>query len=160
MPLGRPSYRDSHCLTCSNESKPITVSAGGGPARSRAAARSLCFSAPRPALYHYLSVGSPYLCYRKNKASPPADAQSWRGTLGREALFLFLNLLFFPLSPAETDQGTPRARRLNYMEDQSPDDAGQTTGRRSRRAGRDEEGREQDFAEISRRIGMYERTRD
>ena len=39
---------------------------------------------------------------------------------------------------------------------QSPDDAGQTTVRRSRRAGRDE-GREQDVAEISRR--MYDEIR-
>ena len=42
------------------------------------------------------------------------------------------------------------------MEDPSPDDAGQKTVRRSRRAGRDV-GREQDFAEISRR--MYEEIR-
>ena len=42
------------------------------------------------------------------------------------------------------------------MEDPSPDDAGQTTGRRSKRAGRDEGG-EQDFAEISRR--MYDEIR-
>jgi len=47
----------------------------------------------------------------------------------------------------------------DYGGDQSPDDAGQTTGRWSRRAGRDEGGTEQrqDFAEISRR--MYEEIR-
>ena len=42
------------------------------------------------------------------------------------------------------------------MEDPSPDDAGQTMWRRSRRAGRDEGG-SRDFAEISRR--MYEEIR-
>ena len=38
-------------------------------------------------------------------------------------------------------RGTRRAATsTDYMEDQSPDDAGRTTGRRSKRAGRDEGG--------------------
>ena len=67
---------------------------------------------------------------------PEQTASAAEGTLGR---------------------GTRRAATsTDYMEDQSPDDAGQTTGEaeQTRRARR---GREQDVAEISRR--MYEEIR-
>ena len=55
-------------------------------------------------------------------------------------------------------RGTRRAATsTDYMEDQSPDDAGQTTGSRTEQTRRARRGREQDFAEISRR--MYEEIR-
>ena len=58
-------------------------------------------------------------------------------------------------SPRERWEEARGGRRPRpTMEDPSPDDAGQTTGRRSSRARR---GREQDVAEISRR--MYEEIR-
>ena len=87
---------------------------------------------------------------------------SLRGTLWRERLsFSLFNkcVLFFPLSPAETDQGTPtdasgltiwRTRRPVARRRRADDGEAEQT-RRARR------GREQDFAEISRR--MYDEIR-